>query len=506
MIRLLVVLLVAIVLGMIHDTHGHGIGEETLPPQSLGDKQVLIKVNAIDVQDSGTDQQFTFELIDTQGDAVGGVTYEIIASKQKTILFDEIFESSTGTLVIDLVHSDSGTISVEKKASGIFGFISGDTDLARVTGPYFDYGGLYQFDIMVRTADGFSNLDPPLKWSSGISIADTTTHTIQDINYGEQILTHISYYDVIENFAYDHTARSISFEMPFDASFDSINQTAIIHEEVSFSKGFGDLMISNITATVNGIKMPDEVIQIDDFTENLRIVHLTMIKSNILELYEEGISEDRLSFVMAPSGPDLPYSTVTRNGQFRIVMEAVPVSGQEVEIRYRLMDVFLKDRPVRADHDIRVVQANTELFSASGTSGVGFESVKFPVLDITGIVHVHFENIAGNPLASASMPIVIDRAVHDVYPVTGTIPEWVKNSAGWWSEGIISDDEFVRAIQFLIEIGVIIVQSVDNSDGTSADIPEWVKNSAGWWSEGIISDDEFVRAIQFLIEIGVIDA
>ena len=36
-----------------------------------------------------------------------------------------------------------------------------------------------------------------------------------------------------------------------------------------------------------------------------------------------------------------------------------------------------------------------------------------------------------------------------------TIPEWIKNTAGWWSEGSISDVEFVNALQHLADEGVL---------------------------------------------------
>ncbi|HXV65912.1 MAG TPA: phosphate/phosphite/phosphonate ABC transporter substrate-binding protein [Nitrosopumilaceae archaeon] len=39
------------------------------------------------------------------------------------------------------------------------------------------------------------------------------------------------------------------------------------------------------------------------------------------------------------------------------------------------------------------------------------------------------------------------------------IPSWVKNSAGWWSDGSISDGEFINAIEFLIEKGTIQIPS-----------------------------------------------
>lgn len=39
------------------------------------------------------------------------------------------------------------------------------------------------------------------------------------------------------------------------------------------------------------------------------------------------------------------------------------------------------------------------------------------------------------------------------------IPSWIKNNAGWWASGKISDDEFVKAIQYLVQNGIIQVQS-----------------------------------------------
>ena len=37
------------------------------------------------------------------------------------------------------------------------------------------------------------------------------------------------------------------------------------------------------------------------------------------------------------------------------------------------------------------------------------------------------------------------------------IPDWVKNNAKWWSEEKISNEEFLKGIKYLIEIGIIVV-------------------------------------------------
>ena len=37
------------------------------------------------------------------------------------------------------------------------------------------------------------------------------------------------------------------------------------------------------------------------------------------------------------------------------------------------------------------------------------------------------------------------------------IPEWIKNSADWWSQGLISDGDFLKGITFMVENGIIVV-------------------------------------------------
>jgi len=36
-----------------------------------------------------------------------------------------------------------------------------------------------------------------------------------------------------------------------------------------------------------------------------------------------------------------------------------------------------------------------------------------------------------------------------------TIPDWVKNNAGWWADGQIDDNSFVSGLQWLISNGIM---------------------------------------------------
>jgi len=45
---------------------------------------------------------------------------------------------------------------------------------------------------------------------------------------------------------------------------------------------------------------------------------------------------------------------------------------------------------------------------------------------------------------------------------------------------------------------------VPNSSAQDAQIPSWVKNVAGWWGSDIISENEFVTGIEYLINNKII--
>ena len=83
-------------------------------------------------------------------------------------------------------------------------------------------------------------------------------------------------------------------------------------------------------------------------------------------------------------------------------------------------------------------------------------------------------------------------------------PAWIKNNAGWWADGTISENEFLSGIEFLIADGIIDVPETAVSGDTSQGVPAWVKNNAGWWADGTISDSDFLGGIQHLVAVGLI--
>ena len=86
------------------------------------------------------------------------------------------------------------------------------------------------------------------------------------------------------------------------------------------------------------------------------------------------------------------------------------------------------------------------------------------------------------------------------------IPDWTRNNAKWWSEGNIDDESFVGGIEFLIKAEIIQIPKTAQSTGgeVSDEIPPWIKNNADWWSQGLISDSDFLKGITFMVENGII--
>ena len=103
-----------------------------------------------------------------------------------------------------------------------------------------------------------------------------------------------------------------------------------------------------------------------------------------------------------------------------------------------------------------------------------------------------------------------------------SVPDWVKNTAGWWASDAISETEFVNAIEFLVNDGIIKVESnytpkqlaemwkkgqipdksfLDQLRTISEekyflsedilDVPNWLANNAGWVSARVITNSNF---------------
>jgi len=222
----------------ISESYGHGLGYEIMPPEMLGSKLVSLEITSDTWPDEYT-KEITFSLFETDtGVNVDNVTYFIMLTKQNEVLFDTTGQRDDGTFMLKLHTTESDQITVEEAGSDLFGSLFDGGKVVNVKGNAFSSGGLYNFKVIITTGDDYSNIiSPPLDYDVGISFLDKTSHNINDINFGQQQLDVITYYDLInDDFAYDPNKKMISYSMQFDWSEKNILATSVMHQEIIIPK------------------------------------------------------------------------------------------------------------------------------------------------------------------------------------------------------------------------------------------------------------------------------
>jgi len=487
---------------------GHGLGYEIMPPEMLGSKMVSLEITSDTWPDEYT-KEISFTLFETDtGVNVENVTYFIMLTKQNEVLFDITGQRDDGTFMLKLHTTESDQIIIEED-SNLLGSLFDENKIVNVKGNMFGSGGLYNFKVIITTGDDYSNIiSPPLDYDVGISFLDKTSYDINDINFGQQQLDVITYYELInDDFTYDPNKKMISYSMPFDWSEKNIFVTSVMHQEIIIPKTFGDLMVESLSAYVNGVQVADNTITIDDFSAQNRVAHLVLNQNDILEISKKtGGLDNKMDFSIMPSADNLPLTTMTENAQFKLNLSWDPQniqSGSTVTFFFDILDAFLLDRPVSASYDLSIFHNGEKIDQATGVSNAsGHNMIEFDVPDdVTGVITLQFDNLNGSKLADAVFSVVVDRiGVEQI-----AIPDWVKNNAGWWAADQIDDSAFVQGIQYLIKEGIMFIPATEASESTGSQVvPAWIKNNAGWWAADQIDDSAFVQGIQYLVQNGII--
>lgn len=492
------------------NAYGHGVGSETFPPVELDGKLVTLEISSSkNDPNTNDDQQISISLIDFDSKiTLRDTTFLIKSERGEQFLFEREFKADNGFIVFNFVSEDHDSIVIEDENDGnFFGSLLGlESRLVNVKGSKLSEGGLYKFNIKILTANEYSKkLENPLTFNAGISIAQTTRHDFIDPNFGEQTINVVTYYDEISNFQYDPILKKISYFMPFDWNESNINQTSAVHQELVIPKKFGDLLVSGFVMYVNGIKISDDVVNIDDFFSDERVVHFIIYQRELMNIFHSE-SQNGMNFVIQPDHDYVQLSSVTDNGQFRILTTWEPeilTSNSNAKIIFDVTDVFLKNKPVSTSYDFSITQNDRTIFEQSGISTDSKDKhniIEFFIpVDITGIVNLNFKNLGNNNLARATIPIVIDRITTQII-----IPDWIRNNALWWSEDQIDDNTFIQGIEYLVKNQIIVMPSTQQETSNSQEIPRWIKNNARWWASNQIDDKTFVHGLEFLIGNGII--
>ena len=497
-----------------NDVYGHGVGSEIFPPVELNGKLVSVEVSSSTKDDlENDDQQISISLIDFDSRiTLRDVTFLIKSERGEQFLFEKEFKADNGFLVFNFVSEDTDSIIVDEKDSGedFFASLLGlESRLIDVKGPKLSEGGLYKLDISIITADGYSEkLEIPLVFNAGISIAQTTTHDFIDPSFGQQNIQVVTYYDEISNFQYEPELKQISFSMPFEWTSTNIEQTSVVHQEIIIPKEFGALLLSGFSMSVNGIELSDDIVNVDDFFTEGRVVHFIIYQKELLNIFENSSNLNGMNFEITPDRDYTHLSSVTDNGQFRILLSWEPEhlqSNSNAKIIFDITDIFLKNKPVSTNYEFSITKDDQILFKQDGISidsKTEHNIVNFSIPDdLSGIVYVNFNNLDNNQFATTSIPIAIHENKKNDFLL---IPNWIYDDALLWSEEKINDEKFIQIINYLIKNEIIIITQNQSEVFEVSKIPSWIRTITSWWINGEINDETFVKSLEFLVQKNII--
>jgi len=80
-----------------------------------------------------------------------------------------------------------------------------------------------------------------------------------------------------------------------------------------------------------------------------------------------------------------------------------------------------------------------------------------------------------------------------------------KNKALAWEKNKLTDEEFLDEIEILFESRLIEIGLLEQGSFQEIEfiVPHWVKKLVGFWFEDLISDQEFINAIEYILESNI---
>ena len=404
--KLLVLSMIFCLLFPASSVYGHGLGIDTISSINIQEKQISVSVE-MPMYFENDQEQITITATDTETDETAkNVTFLIGVFQDNEMILRNYFFAEDGILPIVVTPTDDKEIIIYGEQDSLLGAWHGtDLDPVEITGPLFNSGGLYTFEIEVRTIDEPTNIiEDSGVYIADLTIVDSVSHSQKDQNNEDVEFSTKSYFDSVSNFSYDSEAKSVTFEMPFDWNESKMSHVSVVHVETHFPKGFLEFLYPSYIGSVNDIKLFKSSVTVDDYTyDDKRTVHFVLLLDHLRylknEMRESGQTlPDKITFKLSASeDAKFPLIAYTASEEFKLNLAWDPEdieSGVPTNFVFTIRDSYT-DGPLRlSDYTFVIIQNNEEIHRVSGNAEVGGDFEKFTfAADQTGPTTIKFENI-----------------------------------------------------------------------------------------------------------------
>jgi len=410
--------------------YGHGLGIDTISSISIQEKQISISVE-MPMYFENDQEQITITATDTETDETAkNVTFLIGIFHNNEMILRNYFFAEDGVLPIMVTPTDDKEIIIYGEQDSLLGAWYGtDSNLVEITGPLFNSGGLYTFEIEVRTIDEPTNIiENSGVYNADLTIIDTASHSQKDQNNEDVEFSTKSYFDSVSNFYYNSEAKEVTFEMPFDWSESQMSHVSVVHVETHFPKDFVEFLSPSYLGSVNGIKLFKSSVTVDDYTyDEERTVHFVLLQDHLrylkneMRASEEPLPDNIVFKLSASEEAKFPLIAYTASEDFKINLAWDPKdieSGVPTNFVFTIRDSYT-DSPMRlSDYTFVIIQNNEELHRVSGNAAVGGDFEKFTFAeDQTGPTIIKFENIRNTGQETEFALVVVEESLEAVEEV-----------------------------------------------------------------------------------------
>lgn len=414
-LSIMTVCILSVLIVPIANVYGHGLGLDTIKSVDVNGKKITITTEIIPLDfTENKEKKIIIRAVDSQTNQnTNNTTFLIGLYHEDKMIFRNYFFAANGIINIKVNPTVNGNTTITGEKDNLLGaWYETDSKPIELTGPVFSSGGLYHFEIEIRTIDKPTNIVENL----GIYVADITIPTKQkfdekDDDVGDIMFSVKSYYDKISNFDYDSNVNIASFEMPFDWSEQNISHVSVVHEEVHFPKKFGDFFVPSYTGKVNGIDLFKSSITIDDYSdENERIIHFILSQDNLkfLKQAQQKIGVDKpenMKFTLEASyNVVFPMVAMTKNEEIQVDLSWDPTiiePGKDTKFIFTFRNAKTGETLRNTLYDFIIVQNEKQIYKKSGNAQVGGDYADYKFSEgQSGHTQIRFENMRGTDMST----------------------------------------------------------------------------------------------------------
>ena len=405
--KIVILLLGAVLVFPVNSVYGHGLGIDTISSVDIQGKEISITIELPQSLDNFEEKQITITATDDETKKnVKNVTLLIGLFHENQMIFRNYFFTSDGILSINIKPTQEGEITINGEQDNLLGAWYGtESNPLEITGPIFNSGGLYNFEIEVRGIENPTNIiENSEVYNADLSVAETTQYWQKDAQSQDVSFRIKSYFDKISNFEYDSKNKQVTFEMPFDWSEKQMSHIPVVHEEVHFPIDFTEFRSPGYTGQVNGIDLFKSSVTIDDYTEeDERIVHFILLQDHLIFLKNQMKKSDeplpdKIIFTLSSTEKiDFPLSAYTRSEDFLVNLSWDPITiepDKKTKFVFTIRDAATNQPLRNSDYTFVIFQGGKEIHRTTGLAQVGGESEDYYFTeDQTGPTIIRFENI-----------------------------------------------------------------------------------------------------------------